>query len=200
MFVNVTIEGISPLICNRFTDEAALDATNGKRGSSASRDRGTPMEQAEKKLYYGADGKTLIVPSPNLLSCLIGGGAFFKNGRSKITTQRSSLIPSCVSIQEAELPIKHREPWTVDIRAVRIPATGGRVLAYRPIFNDWEVSCTLELDTDELNVKLLRDIVDAAGRKVGLGDFRPSCKGPYGRFAVTRWVVEDAKPALKKAA
>jgi hypothetical protein len=30
-------------------------------------------------------------------------------------------------------------------------------------------------------------VIDAAGKRVGLGDFRPACKGPFGRFVVTNW-------------
>ena len=32
-----------------------------------------------------------------------------------------------------------------------------------------------------------REIVDAAGSRVGLGAFRPDCKGPYGKFVVVSW-------------
>jgi hypothetical protein len=84
-----------------------------------------------------------------------------------------------------ELPIEHKEPWSVDTRAVRIPSTGGRILCHRPSFNDWRLSFTLSVDTDLISAKLVREIVDAAGKRIGLGDFRPSCKGPFGKFVVT---------------
>jgi hypothetical protein len=38
-----------------------------------------------------------------------------------------------------------------------------------------------------MNEKLFRAIVDDAGKRVGLGDFRPATKGPYGRYVVTSW-------------
>ena len=38
-----------------------------------------------------------------------------------------------------------------------------------------------------MDLKLLREVVDAAGKRVGLGEFRPSCKGQYGKFVVTNW-------------
>lgn len=83
--------------------------------------------------------------------------------------------------------MKHKEPWTVDSRGVVIPSTGGRIACHRPCFNDWTIPFTLELDTDMLQVKLLREIVDAAGKRIGLGDFRPARKGPFGKFVVTSW-------------
>lgn len=190
--IQVEIEGTTPLICNRFTDAAAMAATNGTRASSAG-ERGSPREQSESKLYTSADGKTLVIPQPNVFRSIIDGGTFFKAGKSKVTTQKSSLIPACVSIRGVEIPIIHRDPWTVDTRAVRIPSTGGRILCHRPIFNDWKLRFEVELDDELITVKLLREIIDASGKRIGLGDFRPSCKGPFGKFVVTKWVVEEEK-------
>lgn len=199
MHVEVELTGTTALICNRFHDEAAEAATSGRRLSTAAADRGSPREQAEKKLYYGADGKTLIIPQPNLLRSVVDGGAFHKAGRSKITTQKSSLIYACLDIDGSEIPILYKEPWRVDTRAVRIPATGGRILMHRQMFDDWALRFTVTLDTDVIGVKLLRAIVDDAGKKIGLGDFRPATKGPYGKFVVTKW-TEQPEIALVEAA
>ena len=183
--VKVTIEGVTPLICNKFHDAAQISASGGTRISTVG-DRGTPREQAELKLYTGVDGN-LIIPQPNLYRCLIDGGTFFKSGKSKITTLKSSLIPSCVDLGPIELPLISKEGWCVDTRAVRIPSTGGRILAHRPVFNDWKIEFDLEIDTDLIAIKLIRDILDASGKRIGLGDFRPACKGPFGKFVVTDW-------------
>lgn len=188
--ISVMIEGLTPLLCNNFTDAAQITATNGSKPALIG-DKGSPKEQAEAKLYIGHDGRPMI-PQPNLFRCLIDAGKFFKHGKSKVTTQKSSLLPACLEIDEVELPIQHREPWTVDTRAVRIPSTGGRILCHRPCFHDWKLTFTLHIDTDLIGPKLVRDIVDAAGKRVGLGDFRPDCKGPFGKFVVTRWECDKA--------
>lgn len=196
--IKVRIEGTTPIILNRFTDAAQIAASSGTR-MSAIGDKGTPKEQATQKLYLGADGKTLVIPQPNLFRCVIDAGTFFKAGKSKVTTQKSSLIPACVEIEEAEIPIIAKEPWTVDTRAVRIPSTGGRILAHRPSFHEWALEFVIAVDTEMMSPKLLRDIVDAGGRRIGLGDFRPACKGPFGKFVVTKWEpIEDV--AVRAAA
>ncbi|MBF0141204.1 MAG: hypothetical protein HQL74_13115 [Magnetococcales bacterium] len=188
--INITINGTTPLLCNRFTDQAQLTASSGSRASLLG-NQGTPREIAESKLYIGHDGKPMI-PAPNLFRAIIDGGRFFKAGKSLITTQKSSLIPACIAIEEIELPLENNEPWTVDIRAVRIPSTGGRILAYRPLFNDWSLQFTAAVDDNLIAERLFREIVDAAGSRIGLGDFRPSCKGPFGKFVVTQWAVEGS--------
>lgn len=157
-------------------------------------DKGTPKEQAAAKVYVGHDGKPCI-PQPNLFRCLIDAGTFFKAGKSKVTTQKSSLIPACLEVVGIELPIITKEGWAVDTRAVRIPSTGGRILCHRPSFNDWRIDFTVSVDTDMMAAKLVREIVDAAGKRIGLGDFRPACKGPFGKFVVTSWKEHAQKLA-----
>jgi len=183
--IRIKITGITPLICNRFSDEAQMKASNCTRTSTIG-DKGSPKEQAEKKLYIGNDEKPMI-PQPNLFRAIIDGGKFFKAGKGKVTTQKSSLIPACLEIDGVEISIKTKDGWEVDSRAVRIPATGGRILAHRPKFNDWELEFTAYLDEEIMSSALLREILDAAGKRIGLGDFRPDCKGPFGKFVVTLW-------------
>lgn len=193
VLIDVTIEGITPLLCNKFTDAAAMKASAGN-SIAAVGERGSPKEQAEARLYVSNSGKP-IIPQPNLFRCLIDAGTFFKAGKSKVTTQKNSLIPACVEIDGIELPLISKEGWGVDTRAVRIPATGGRILCHRPSFNDWKIAFTLRIDTTLISVKLVREIVDAAGRRIGLGDFRPDRKGPFGKFVVTHWQEQHSKVA-----
>lgn len=186
--VQITIEGITPLICNKFSDAAALKASSGKTTSMTSGDRGTPLEIAESKLYIGLDGKPMI-PGMNVFRAIVEGGRFYKAGKKQVTTLKNSMMYSCATINEIEVPLKYQQPWKVDTRAVRIPSTGGRILAHRPMFDDWKLTFSIDLDDEMLGQKLLREIVDDAGKRVGLGDFRPDCKGPYGKFVVVSWDV-----------
>jgi hypothetical protein len=190
MRIEIALQGITPLICNRFGDKPADDATNGVRGSSAAVERGSPQDICEGKLYKGLDGRPMV-PQPNVLRCLVDGGRYHKVGKTQLTTSRGSQLYSCVDIEGAEIPILSKQRWTVDTRAVRIPATGGRILCHRPMFNDWRLELVGVLDETQLRESLFRQIVDDAGNRIGLGDFRPATKGPYGRFRVDSWVVAE---------
>ena len=188
--ISITIEGKTPLLMNRFTGANQLESTEGTRASIKTSDGDDVTDMAARALYLDDDGKTPIIPGPNLFRCIIDAGKFFKIGRSKVTTQKTSLIPSCVELEEIVLPLAHDKAWMVDTRPVRIPATGGRILRHRPCFHDWALTFTINLDTSVMSVKFFRDLLDKAGRAIGLGDFRPDCKGPFGKFSVTSWVVE----------
>lgn len=189
--ITIRVEGVSPLLMHKFTDEAQLAATAGTRTSSAAIDRGTEWEQARSHLYTADDGETPVIPQPNLASCIMEGGRWHKAGKKQITTAKTSLLPACV-FYDAEFYRLEHDGWSVDTRPVRIPSTGGRILRYRPIFHRWSFVFDVSLDTRELSERLFRQIVDDAGNKVGLGDFRPACKGPYGRFKVTSWASQSA--------
>lgn len=186
--ISITIQGKTPLLCNRFTDEAQMSATSGTRASIATASK-KPKDAAAEKLYQDDNG-VLGIPQPNLFRCIIDAGKFFKVGRNKVTTTKSSLIPACVAVSPIFIPLIHEQPWTVDSRPVRIPATGGRIIAHRPKFDDWGLTFEAELDEDTMTEDLFRDIVDAAGSKIGLGDFRPDNKGPFGKFLVTNWTPQ----------
>lgn len=188
MNIQISLSGTSPLLVHRFGDADQLTATAGTRSSIAT-DVETPQSLAEQSLYRDEEG-TIGIPGPNVFRCLIDAGTFFKVGRSKVTTQKSSIIPAACSIEQIFLPLTP-DTWKVDTRPVRIPATGGRILRHRPCFDKWALALTLELDTSLIGPQLMREIVDAAGKRIGLGDFRPGCKGPFGRFRVDSWAQAD---------
>jgi hypothetical protein len=145
MDIDISIRGTTPLICNKFTDAAAIASTGGRRPSAAAADRGTPQEIAVAKLYIGLNGNP-IIPQPNLLRCLVDGGRFHKIGRAQVTTKESSLLYACLDIEATEIPLEHEHPWRVDCRAVVIPATKGRILCHRPMFDDWRLTFSVNLD------------------------------------------------------
>jgi len=187
--IKVEIHGTTPLLMNRFT-EAAEASVNGGHKTSLRGDRGTPRDQAEPKRYCDKDG-FLFIPTPNMFRAIIDAGKYLKSGKSKVTTQKSSLVPSFLAIEGLECPLtvdgKRTKDWEVDSRSVVIPATGGRIMAHRPRLDDWTLSFELTLDENEAELALVRTLVDYAGSKIGLGDFRPDRKGPFGKFKVVHW-------------
>ena len=188
--IHVEIAGVTPLLLHRFTDEAQLVATSGARSSIAN-DSESPADQAQSALYLDDEGVSGI-PQSNLYRSIVDAGKYFKIGKSKVTTLKSSIIPAAVGMRPLFLPIRSDGGWKVDTRPVRIPVTGGRILRHRPCYDDWSLSFTLEYDERMIGPKLLREIVDAAGVRVGLGDFRPDCKGPFGKYKVTAWANGEA--------
>lgn len=184
MQVEVTISGVTPLLMNRFTEESEIAVSSGTRTSIRGM-RGTPREQAAPKAYKNEAGE-LFIPGPNIFSCLVAAGSFHKSGRVKLTTHKSSLIPAGLSVVELVCPLNTKD-WECDSRSVVIPSTGGRIMCHRPRLDAWQATFTLEIDETMFDPKFVRLLVDDAGKKIGLGDYRPQRKGPFGRFVVANW-------------
>ena len=142
-----------------------------------------PQEQAEIAAYRTPDGQ-LYVPGVALQRCLVSAAAYSK-GRGRASLQKP--VAACVMITP-EYVLLNQDQFAIDSRPVVIPATKGRIVRHRPRFDAWQLTFTIEYDTTLLNETELRQVVDDAGLRVGLLDFRPEKKGPFGRFMVTAWV------------
>jgi len=182
MLIEITVQGITPLMLDKFTNDL-LDkgpkTTGGKQELP-------PKEQAEKKLYKDHKG-TCIFPADNLLSCIIDAGRYIKVGKKQLSTRDTTIITSFLNIVEAFIPIKSIHNWRVDARGVVNQATKGRHVAYRPLFDDWELTFTIDVDTNEASLNTVREIIDRAGKFIGIGVMRPARKGRYGQFKVIHW-------------
>lgn len=195
MLIEVEITGETPLMVNRFTEEAAEAASSGSRRTTAGQ-QDSPEDQCRKLIYYSQDGEgRYVMPRINLTRCLMEGGRFHKIGKKQVTTKESTLFTAAARVLEEEVDIQSPEEWTVDSRPVRIPATGGRIIKHRPKWHIWKMAFTIKLNTKRMEVALLRAIIDDAGECIGLGDFRPDRKGECGIFKVTKWVVKKDEKA-----
>lgn len=187
MRIEVTISGVTPLLMNRFSEKSEVSVSSGMRLTVRNNGQ-TPRELAKDKLYANESGD-LFIPGTNIFAAVIAAGAFHKVGKSKLTTLKTSLIPAGVAILDLVCPLDTKE-WEVDSRSVVIPATGGRVMCHRPRLDEWSTTFTLDVDSDMFGEKLVRVLVDDAGKKCGIGDYRPNRKGPFGKFVVSSWRVE----------
>ena len=60
-----------------------------------------------------------------------------------------------------------------------------RILRTRAVFHDW--TCTFLVDSDDelVDKDMLETWLDIAGRRCGIGDWRPATSGHFGRFETT---------------
>src|SRR5262249_37918786 len=143
----------------------------------------TPAEQAEIAAYRIPQSGNLYIPGVALQRAIVGGAAFSK-GKGRATLQKP--VAACVFVTPEYLDLGIKE-YEVDTRPIVMPSTKGRILRHRPRLDHWKVRFTLEFDDTLLKSTELRRIVDDTGSRVGLLDFRPERKGPFGRFVVTSW-------------
>lgn len=189
--LEVTLTGASPLLMNAMSQEQLLDIRNKvKKPKNAAKP--SPKDEAQEKVYRTADG-TPCVPSRMLYACLIGAGQYVRlDGKRQVSTATKTILPGMLLLLDFELPLfvpgeSDKATWETDIQQGRNPNGGEAVCVIRPRFDQWEVRATLELDQDQMPMSMARELIDRAGRMVGIGDFRPQRRGSFGRFVVTSW-------------
>jgi len=167
-----TISGLSPLLMHAYP-LAPVEALEKK----------LPEEQAELAAYRIPATKELCIPATAMQRALIAGAAYSK-GKGRASLQKPAA--ACLLVEEIYLGLG-TDKYEIDVRPVVIPATKGRVVRYRPRIDTWKAGFHLCYDETLLSAKQVRAVVDDTGKNVGVLDFRPEKKGPFGRFIVTGW-------------
>jgi hypothetical protein len=140
-------------------------------------------EQAEHAVYRDPDIGLLYIPGIAIQRALINGATYSK-GKGRATLQKP--VAACVLVNPERISLGVKD-YKIDARPVVIPATKGRVMRFRPRIDEWQVTFEIEFDSNLLKESELRRVVDDTGSRVGLLDFRPEKKGPFGRFMVVEW-------------
>jgi len=170
--ISCTIKGLSPLLMHRFP----LVAIEGLAKME-------PSEQAEYAAYRDDVTKQLYIPGLNLQRALVSAAKFSK-GKGRASLQME--VCACVFVTPEKLLLGVKE-YIVDSRPVVNAVTRGRFLSHRPRINTWKVDFEVEYDPVLMAADQLKKVITDAGTRVGILDFRPERKGPFGRFEVTSW-------------
>lgn len=188
--VQVEIRGVTPLLIHRFSDQAE-QAKSTRRIEATQID---PLAEATKHAYIAADG-TFYFSAFAIPNCMGAAGASHKAKGTRKTLR--FVVPSAVRTSTDTITIMNGSgPATrfeVDGRPVTIPATKGRIMRYRPRFDCWGANFTLYVNDDLLSPETAHVLLSEAGLSIGIGDFRPEKRGPFGTFRVTEWKEEAAQ-------
>lgn len=161
----VKVKGKAPLLMNKFSVE--------EKTTSRVKKVYIAKEEAEKKTYRTNKGK-LYIPSTHFKASMVKAATDFKmTGRKSY----KEYIQSGLFIDEAEIVLDQQ---TYEIFECPVVIQRARVMSWRPMFKEWSCTFTIELADEMLNVSDVKQILEAAGRFKGVGDFRPE----HGRFIV----------------
>lgn len=155
-----------------------------KEGDPAPKKKGQKQQEddVESYLYRCEENGTICQPATHLIGALKRAGVKFQIPGQGKTTYKNLMGSGAVFIEPDMIEHENQE-WEIDRRPVVIQRA--RVTRSRPMFKKWALSFTAEIDEDELPKSVLNEILEYAGRRVGIGDFRPDKGGPFGRFIVT---------------
>jgi hypothetical protein len=171
--INIEIEGVSPLLMNRFMDKQISEKTKKRAGEMKDMD-------VTDKLYV-LNGKP-YVPARYLEASLIEAAKQQKiAGKGKATY--SKYVGATIHV-EPEAVILEPGKWEPFSIAAVNPMTKGRMIVVRPRFNEWGLSFSIVCEDDDISTDTIEKILTYAGQFVGIGDWRPDKKGKFGKFRI----------------
>lgn len=176
--IQATIKGLRPILLHNPSGMAA--PSTGKKVIPSAAD------EAKAGCYFTSDKSSLCLPSTNLYRAIIKAAGAFKVKKSNA----APIICGAIDIDPLEIPFNTLN-YSIDTRRAVVQRQG--ILRSRPkIKEGWELSFTLLIEEQDLApgmFPMLRNILEEAGRRIGIGDFRLEKKGPFGKFEVTKWEV-----------
>ena len=158
---------------------------------------------ADRKMYLGVDGATLVIPSANISSFLSAENTPSVCKRfmdSREYKKMAAAYLSNISIEPYEIPILRdgkeikvgrfdddRDPQSgmyIDRRVARL-AKGIPNPKVRPVLPlPWAINFEMRIfPNEEIDIEQLYDLVRRGGVAIGLGTFR----GVFGKFRVDKW-------------
>jgi hypothetical protein len=176
----VKIKGVTPYMQHRM-DTQKLEDWEKNRGLIMERqDISDPdAVRAEYHCYRNKDGKCYI-PSEQIRGALINAGSYVKakvGGRSKSMKQ---IVAAMFMVAPEEILLPDYD--AIDKRSAVNHKVKGRIITIRPKWNSWEAEFTLEISERSITTETIKSIIEYAGNYVGIGSYRPTHNGMFGRF------------------
>jgi len=188
----VEVEGVSPLLMDAMSAEDVERILIEKKRDPVQTDL-TREQRCAKKFYRNPDTSVFGIPAENFLAALRAAGRKVKVGKEKVSTADTTNLFSFLTVEEPFLDLVCQE-WMPDVRR-GVMKDGTTVGITRPRFSRWGFKATLDVDLDGMEgitEDTVKKLVRIAGNAIGLGAFRPTCNGPFGRFRVATWELKEA--------
>lgn len=178
--VQVTLEGMAAFLFHRWSVDGVEAKAKAAKGSKAKKE-----DDLESYVYRTAKG-TLAIPSEYFRMSIINAAKYKQDPRSPRKSAMDLFKAGIVALDElCDLGMKD---WNyIDRRRVTVQRNG--ITRCRPALTvGWRCTVLLQVLLPEyISSGLLNETIQAAGRLVGVGDFRPT----FGRFAVIQFAVQE---------
>ena len=180
--IPVSLIGKSALLCH---NPAMMG--KGKSGPRGAKYIPTPEEEAKAGLYEqnghfcfpGIGPRNALVSAAGAWKIKMAGSSRKVSARPLFASIQP--YPELVPILDANTG-KPLTKYEVDTRRAVVQKNG--ILRSRPVFKSWRLDFNLLVDAeDEEQLRqVLPEVLDYAGRRIGIGDYRPAKGGWFGRF------------------
>lgn len=184
------------LVLNLEGTELLMHSPSGMRASETALARKekiipSPEEEAERGAYRNAAG-VLVLPSANVIRSFVEAARGFKDPRRPRASLERSFVagvrPAATAFPLYDIETGE-ELTTFEIHSARVTLGIGKsaasVIRARPLIPAWSAVVTVTVDAGVIDPMVVPQVAATAGRTIGVGDWRPEKRGPYGTYRVT---------------
>lgn len=135
--------------------------------------------RAEFHCYRNADGRCYI-PAEHIRQSMIAAGSYSKAKVGNAKKSMKNIVAAMFMVSPEEILLPDYD--AIDKRSAVNKAVKARVITVRPKWNQWKAQFTLAVDNDTITSQTITEILNNAGNYVGIGSYRPTNNGYFGRF------------------
>lgn len=201
----ISIRGTSPLLQNKFSNKAkaammkAMTTTKAEKKSKNARELRDFDEDFQQAQYISTAGWNGI-PCSSFRNAMI---AACRTVNMVMTQAKMSIFVLADGFDSEDgtplVRIVGDRPERNDA-PVRLP-NGSFDIRIRPMWREWECKIQVTFDADMVTPESVVNLLDRAGKQVGVGEGRPfsrnSCGQGYGTFEVVETETEKPRKAKK---
>ncbi|MDO8671132.1 MAG: hypothetical protein Q7O66_06835 [Dehalococcoidia bacterium] len=173
---NVTIEGVASLLFHRWSNEAVKEKSEAAKNSKSKK-----TDNVESYLWRCENGHVGL-PGEYLRMAIIGAAKFRQDPRSPRKSAMDLFKAGVMALTEiADLGVE--EPDYEDHRRAVVQRSA--ITRVRPAMRPgWRATIELQVVLPEyIEPATLNQVIQNAGKLIGVGDFRPT----FGRFVVVEY-------------
>jgi hypothetical protein len=144
----------------------------------------SPEEEAKQAAYWNDDKSAVGFPTWNIHQALVRAASGLKLPSNK-KIGLSPIIAGDIELSPAWVSLGTKQ-YLIDSRRVVVQRQS--IIRRRPWFPSWSLAFYVHWEESTLgsdfHETILPELLTTAGERIGIGDFRPVCKGPFGKFKV----------------
>src|SRR5262245_18713972 len=181
--IRIIVDGKTPLLTHNPESMSIIkEATKGSRIPA-------PEIEAEAGCYRMADG-TCVVKGESFRGCELAAAGAYRIKKASLRYAFAHIL-----VLEELLPLLRRygtpiSDYVIDKRRAIVQRQG--IIRCRPRFDEWSAMFTFQYDPLIVTEpKLIVDVLQDGGGRIGVGDYRPAKNGWFGRFDVRAYQIFD---------
>jgi hypothetical protein len=176
----VKIVGITPYMQHRM-DDIKLEEWEKNRKHIIERPDVNQADatRADFHCYRNKEGKCFI-PAEQLRIAMINGGTYLKSKVGSKTKSMKGIIAAVLQISPEQILLPEYDE--IDKRSAVNRNVKARIMVVRPKWLKWQAEFEMILDNGTLTKEMITELITVTGNYVGIGSYRPTNNGYFGRF------------------